>query len=203
MMWDTLNPEYRFSSLVKITPEWMGRHNYRVLLLDIDNTLLPRNSSVVPDMHLEWLQKLQEQGIVILLASNNGGKRVTAIEHQLREKELHIPLLTWAGKPFPRAYSGVMRLLKKSFPEVADEVIQKTEYIPGSEMTKCSGHILAAGDQLFTDVLGAHWSNLPAALLHPLSQNDFIGTKVLRFLEILVKQNLAKRDLLPKEDAEI
>jgi len=203
MMWEMLNPEYRFSSLEKITPDWMDRHNYLVLLLDIDNTLLPRNSSVVPDMHLHWLQELQEQGIVILLASNNGGKRVTAIEQQLREKGLRIPLLTWAGKPFPRAYADAIRLLKKFFPEVAVAVNQKPEHIPGVEMAKRSGRILAAGDQLFTDVFGAHWSNMPAALLRPLSQNDFIGTKVLRILEIWVMQYLAKRNRLTEEDREL
>ena len=48
MMLEMLNPEYRFSSLVKITPAWMCKHNYRALLIDIDNTLLPRNSSVIP-----------------------------------------------------------------------------------------------------------------------------------------------------------
>ena len=203
MIWETLNPEYRFSSLEKITPDWMDRHNYRVLLLDIDNTLLPRNSSVVPDMYLHWLHILQEQGIVVLLASNNGGKRVTAIEQQLRERGLRIPLLTWAGKPFPRAYTGAIRLLKKSFPEVAVAVSKKSECISGVEREKRSGRILVAGDQLFTDVLGAHWSNLPAAWLRPLSQNDFIGTKVLRVLEIWVLQYLSKRNLLPEEDREL
>lgn len=191
MIWETLNPEYRFSSLVKITPEWMGRHGYRVLLMDIDNTLLPRNSNVIPEQHLDWLQKQERQGIVILLASNNGGKRVTAIEKQLREKGLRVPLLTWAGKPFSRAYTGAIRLLKESFPEVA------------AEMTSGSSGILAAGDQVFTDVLGAHWYNLPVALLQPLSQNDFIGTKVLRILETWVMRYLAKRNKLPEEDTEL
>ncbi|MBR4907904.1 MAG: hypothetical protein IKZ43_02700 [Acidaminococcaceae bacterium] len=191
MMWKTLNPEYRFSSLKKITPEWMGRHRYRVLLLDIDNTLLSRNSSEIPGQHLDWLQKLEGQGIVILLASNNGGKRTEVIARQLAGKGLCIPLLTWAGKPLPWAYTGVLRLLKESFPEVADEV------------TKGSSGILAAGDQVFTDVIGAHWHNLPAALLRPLSQNDFIGTKLLRILETWVMLSLEKRNMLPKEDAEI
>ena len=203
MIWETLNPEYRFSSLEKITPGWMDRHHYRVLLLDIDNTLLPRDSSVVPDVHLHWLQQLQEEGIVILLASNNGGKRVTAIEQQLCEKGLHIPFLTWAGKPFPRAYADAIRLLKKSFPQVAVLVDKNPDHTPGVETTRRSGFILAAGDQLFTDVLGAHWSDLPAARLRPLSQNDFIGTKVLRILEIWVMQYLAKRNLLPEEDMEL
>lgn len=191
MIWETLNPEYRFSSLVKITPEWMGRHGYRVLLMDIDNTLLPRNSSVIPGQHLDWLQKLERQGIVILLASNNGGKRTVLIARQLSEKGLRIPLLTWAGKPFPRAYAGAIRLLKESFPEVAAEVIRG------------SSGILAAGDQVFTDVLGAHCYNLPVALLHPLSQNDFIGTKVLRILETWIMRYLVKQNMLPEEDTEL
>jgi hypothetical protein len=191
MIWETLNPDYRFSSLEKITSDWMGRHGYRVLLMDIDNTLLPRNSSVIPGQHLDWLQKLERQGIVILLASNNGGKRTVLIARQLSEKGLRIPLLTWAGKPFPRAYAGAIRLLKESFPEVAAEV------------TSGSSGILAAGDQVFTDVLGAHWYNLPVALLHPLSQNDFIGTKVLRILETWVMRYLAKRNMLPEEDTEL
>ena len=106
MMLQTLNPEYRFSSLTKITPEWMCLHNYKVLLMDIDNTLLPRNNCVVPENHLNWLRKMQNQGIAIVLASNNGGNRLASIERQLKEKGLTIPVLAWAGKPFPRAYAG-------------------------------------------------------------------------------------------------
>ena len=63
--------------------------------------------------------------------------------------------------------------------------------------------ILAAGDQLFTDVLGAHWYNLPAAWLRPLSRNDFIGTKVLRLLEKWIVWYLTKKEIFPKEDDDI
>ena len=189
MILEILNPEYRFSSLTKITPAWMDRHNYRVLLMDIDNTLLPRNSTDVQENHINWLQKMQKQGIMIVLASNNGGKRTAAIEKQMREKGLHIPILKWAGKPFPRAYTGAIRLLEEA--RAAD----------GASMeTPASGRILAAGDQLFTDVLGAHWYNLPVAWLRPLSRNDFIGTKLLRVLEKCTARYLAKKGILPEED---
>ena len=189
MILEILNPEYRFSSLAKITPAWMDRHNYRVLLMDIDNTLLPRNSTVVPENHINWLQKMQKQGIMIVLASNNGGKRTAAIEKQMKENGLRIPVLKWAGKPFPRAYAGSVRLL------------EETRAADGAEMEKfASGRILAAGDQLFTDVLGAHWQNLPVAWLRPLSQNDFIGTKLLRILEKCTVRYLAKKGILPEED---
>jgi len=190
MMLGTLNPEYRFSSLVKITPAWMCKHNYRALLIDIDNTLLPRNSSIIPEMNINWLQEMQKQGIAIVMASNNGGKRTAAIGKQMAEKGLHIPILTWAGKPFPWAYDGAIRLLEES--RAADVV----------DMEMRAVGILAAGDQLFTDVLGAHWYNLPVALLNPLSQNDFIGTKMLRVLERCIICYLKKQGSFPQEDRE-
>ena len=191
MMLETLNPEYRFSSLVKISPEWMFSHHYRVLLADIDNTLLPRNSTVIPEAYINWLDRMQQQGVAIVLATNNGGKRTAAIEKQLNDNGLQIPILTWAGKPFPRAYAGAIRLLGEShLADSFDTVMQ-------------SSAVLAAGDQLFTDVLGAHWYNLPAAWLRPLSRNDFIGTKALRLLEKWVTWYLTKREILPEEDKDI
>ena len=191
MMLETLNPEYRFSSLIRITPEWMHRHHYRVLLADIDNTLLPRNSSIVPEAYINWLDRMQKQGIAVVLATNNGGKRTATIKKQLTDNGLRIPILTWAGKPFPRAYAEAIRLLENH--HTADPVDVKIR----------RSSVLAAGDQLFTDVLGAHWYNLPAAWLHPLSRNDFIGTKVLRFMEKWVSRYLEKKEILPEEDEDI
>ena len=191
MMLETLNPEYRFSSLIKITPEWMHRHHYRVLLADIDNTLLPRGSCDVPETYINWLIRMQQQGVAVVLATNNGGKRTSAIEKQLSNHGLQIPILTWAGKPFPGAYTGAMRLLGES--HLADHVDTVTQL----------SDVLAAGDQLFTDVLGAHWYNLPAVWLRPLSRNDFIGTKVLRLLEKWVARYLEKKGILPDEDKDI
>ncbi len=190
-MLETLNPEYRFSSLNRITPEWMYRHHYGILLADIDNTLLPRNSCVVPETYINWLGRMQQQGVAVVLATNNGGQRTAAIKKQLTDNGLQVPILTWAGKPFSRAYAGAIRLLEESHTAVnVDNAIQ-------------SSTVLAAGDQLFTDVLGAHWYNLPAAWLRPLSRNDFFGTKVLRLMEKLVAWYLEKNEMLPVEDEDI
>ena len=190
-MLETLNPEYRFSSLVKITPEWMKRHHYRILLADIDNTLLPRNSCVVPEEYINWLVRMQQQDIAVVLATNNGGKRTAAIEKQLTDNRLQVPVLTWAGKPFSRAYAGAIRLLGESHRSLNVDAMTQ------------SVAVLAAGDQLFTDVLGAHCYNLPAAWLRPLSGNDFIGTKVLRLLEKWVAWYLTEKKILPEEDEDI
>ena len=113
------------------------------------------------------------------------------IGKQLAEKGLLIPILTWAGKPFPWAYAGAIRLLEES------------QTANGIDMKNSVSGILAAGDQLFTDVLGAHWHKLPVVWLRPLSHNDFIGTKVMRILEAWVTRYLANRNILPDEDVDI
>lgn len=184
MIADKLNPEYRFSSLLSISPDWMRRKGYGALLTDIDNTLLPRNSSLVPREQITWLKLMQRQGILVVLASNNGGKRIEMIRTQLKDNEIDIPVLEWAGKPFPRAYSGAVRVLEKN---------RQFKKLPS---------VLAAGDQLFTDVLGAHMSGLPAVWLRPLSHNDFIGTKLLRLLEKAVAFYLQRSGKLPEENIE-
>ena len=191
MIAEIVNPDYRFSSIVKITPEWLRVHKFCAILMDIDNTLVARNSWVVPELHLDWLQKMQEQGICIVLASNNGGKRLDTIEKQLTDHNLCIPVFRWAGKPLPQAYSGAIRML---------EDVAEKEGRSKLDPANCPNCILAAGDQLFTDVLGAHWYHLPAAWIRPLSQNDFIGTKLLRLLEKCVSWYLDKKRILPEED---
>ena len=193
MIAEILNPDYRFTSIVKITPEWLRVHKYRAILMDIDNTLVARNSWVVPEKHIDWLHNMQDQDIEIVLASNNGGKRIAEIEKQLTDHGLRISVFRWAGKPLPRAYSGAIRMLE-------DAVVKEGR--AKLNLANCPDCILAAGDQLFTDVLGAHWNNLQVAWLRPLSHNDFVGTKFLRLLEKCVSWYLDKTGILPEEDYE-
>ena len=180
-MLDILNPEYRFSSLGKIRPEWLQRRGYRALLVDVDNTFLPRNSCVVPANHLKWLSEMRRHEFLVALISNNGGKRIAQIRKQLEQEGLSVPVLTWAGKPLPRAFAGAIRLLD------------------GSD---AAAGVLTVGDQLFTDVLGAHLYDLPAAWVSPLSSGDFIGTKLVRIAEGWVAGYLRRAGVLPEEDAE-
>ena len=174
MMLEMLNPEYRFSSLVKITPAWMCKHNYRALLIDIDNTLLPRNSSVIPENNINWLQMMQLEGIAVVMASNNGGTRTAVIGKQLAEKGLLIPILTWAGKPFPWAYAGAIRLLEES------------QTANGIDMKNSVSGILAAGDQLFTDVLGASGAGIRSILVRRISFHERYYIHLKRILEYVI-----------------
>ena len=220
MMLEQLNPEYRFSSILNIKPAWMRGEGYEALLLDVDNTLLPRNSARIPAEHLVWLKGMRQAGIAVALSSNNGGTRVQLIKKQLLENGLDIPILTWAGKPAPWAYTKALRLLQgkeeKDASAGRDSLFEEKKEKVTLARPMCNREanekaitqerhiqVLAAGDQLFTDVLGAHLSGIPAVWLRPLSPNDFVGTKILRLLEMQVSHYLDKNELLPKEDKEV
>lgn len=103
-MLEKLAPEFRFASLTDIETEWLKEHQFEALVLDIDNTLLARDCTRIPADHLFWLQNLRRAGIDLVLVSNNGGPRVAELQAQLKEHDVPLPILTWAGKPLKPAF---------------------------------------------------------------------------------------------------
>lgn len=182
-MLEKLAPEFRFASLTDIETEWLKEHQFEALVLDIDNTLLGRDCTRIPADHLFWLQNLRRAGIDLVLVSNNGGPRVAELQVQLKEHDVPLPILTWAGKPLKPAFLRACALLNHS----------------PSSMGGPAPRILVVGDQLFTDVLGAHCSGLPAAWTRPLPGRDFIFTRIVRVAERWVAGRLMQQGRMPEE----
>lgn len=128
------------------------------LLIDLDNTLLPRNSLEIPPLLFKWLEQVEDMGFKVCLISNNWPKRVRQVAERLQ-----VPLVARAGKPMKKAFEKGLRKLETP--------PQKTAII---------------GDQLFTDILGGRRLSLRTILVKPVSENDLPHTKILRWLERLV-----------------
>jgi len=153
-----LNPDLYYSSVRAIDLEVLARAGVRVLLLDLDNTVLPRDSNVVPDEMKEWAASLRERGFTVCLVSNNWHERVRHVA-----AELGFDLVDHAIKPLPFAFLRALRLEKATAKEAA-----------------------VVGDQLFTDILGGNMLGMRTVLVAPLSQTDLPHTLLLRRLEALV-----------------
>jgi HAD superfamily phosphatase (TIGR01668 family) len=123
-------PDYIFLILLEITPIWLKSRGFTALILDVDNTLLSRKAEYLPAKHKLWLEKLLQVGIKITLVTNSGGPKVKMLEDSTCLK-----VVNWAAKPLPFAFQRALKNL-----EVPKE------------------QVLVVGDQLFTDVLGAHLS---------------------------------------------
>jgi len=128
------------------------------LLVDLDNTLLPRDTNLVPQELSDWAQDLARRGFRVCLVSNNWHDRVKTVAD-----ELGFELVSKAVKPLPFAF---LRALSKV----------------GSDRRRAA----VVGDQLFTDVLGGRLLGMRTVLVVPLSQTDLPHTLLLRRLERLV-----------------
>lgn len=151
-----LTPDRYFSRItdIDIARDLLGR-GYRAVLLDIDNTIRARDTGQVPrDVGL-WLGRAREAGVVFCLVSNNWHSDVYQFAG-----ELELPIVAKAMKPVPAAFFAA--LAKIGAPRAEAVVV---------------------GDQLTTDVLGAHLAGLPAYLLQPLVKQDLAHTLVLRNVE--------------------
>lgn len=125
------------------------------LLVDLDNTLLARNSAEVTDEAKQWVSRAKASGFRVCLVSNNWHERVSGVA-----RELNVELVAKAVKPLPFAFLIALRKLGST-----------------------RGRAATVGDQLFTDVLGGRLLGMKTVMVVPLSSSDLPHTVVLRKLE--------------------
>ena len=131
------------------------------VLLDIDNTILSRATGTIPRDAGLWLARARDAGLSFCFVSNNWHANVRKLAC-----ELELPIVAKAMKPFPAAFFRARR--KIGAPRESTVVI---------------------GDQLMTDVLGAHLAGMKAYLLAPLVEKDLPHTLMLRTLERVLMGN--------------
>ena len=158
-----LQPERYFSRISRIDIKRdLVERGYRFALLDIDNTVRSRATDDVPRDVRVWLARARDAGIGFYLVSNNWHANV----HEL-SAELGIPVVGKACKPLPFGFMAARRRL-------------------GARR----GEVVVIGDQLSTDVVGAHNAGLPAYLVAPLVEQDLKHTVYVRKLERMILGDL-------------
>lgn len=151
-----LEPDRYFSRLSHVNVERdILALGYANVLLDVDNTILTRDTHEVPRDVGFWLAHAREAGIAFCLVSNNWHRGVYDLAARL-----DLPIVAKAVKPLPPAFVYAMSKIKAN-----------------------RKNTLVIGDQLVTDVLGAHALGMKAYLLAPLVEQDLPHTLLLRNLE--------------------
>lgn len=150
----------------------LAAEGFRLVLLDVDNTLLPWREETMPAASIEWVQKGKDLGIEFCLISNTRNvPRLGNLAAQLGIKHL-------AGKFKPSREMFLQAM--SDFGATPDQVVM-------------------IGDQLFTDILGANRSGVAAFLVRPMAKKEFFGTKVNRALERAIRPSLYKA-LIDEDD---
>ena len=139
-----LFPRWILPSLTDLTPEMLKNRGISLLMLDFDNTIVPYTTNVPTSEMARWLKKMQNTDIAVCVVSNSKRDRVRVFC-----SEWGIDCITHAKKPFGR---GIRQCMEKygSAPDTA----------------------ALAGDQIFTDTLGANLAGAMPILVTPIHNHN-------------------------------
>lgn len=160
-------PDHFYQSIYEIDLDELKKSGYKGLVLDLDNTIVARNSETATEDLKKWLERLEEKGFKACIVSNNWKQRVASIAAQV-----NLPLVARAAKPRKGAFKRAMNVLGTN---KKDTVV--------------------IGDQIFTDVFGGNLSKLRTILVTPMSNHEAPHTHILRHFERwIMKRWKAKQD---------
>ena len=139
-----LLPTYITQSVTDLTPSFLEKEGIRLLMLDFDNTIVPYTTNAPTQTMRAWLEGMTQSGIQLCVVSNSHKDRV-----KIFCKQYGIDCITHAKKPFSR---GIRQCLQKY----------------GTDLNACA----LAGDQIFTDTLGAGCAGVRSILVKPIHNHN-------------------------------
>ncbi len=163
-------PDAYYDSIYDIEIDALQSNGINGLILDLDNTLIPRDKTATSDKLLAWLNGLEKKGLKICVVSNNKKSRGREISNKIKR-----PVIGMARKPSRAAFKKALNVI--------DTPINSTVVI---------------GDQVFTDVFGGNRMGLKTILVVPLDGKDFFATSFMRVIERFILRHLLRSKRLKK-----
>lgn len=138
-------PRVLVPALTDLSQELLDDLGVRLLMLDFDNTIVPYTTDVPTAAMEQWLRQLKESGMILCVVSNSRNSRVPTFCRQYG-----LDCITHARKPFSK---GIRECLEKYG-------------IPPAQAA-------LAGDQIFTDTLGANCCGVASILVQAIDNHNF------------------------------
>lgn len=158
-------PARSVAELSELEPQALYDAGKRLVLLDMDNTLVGWRSEEIPASTREWIATAQGVGLQLCVISNT--------RHPARlarlAKEMKIDYRTGKFKPSRTMYLAALA----HYAATPDQAVM-------------------IGDQIFTDIWGANRSGIEAVLVARLTPRDFVATKLSRLGERLLRPHLRR-----------
>ena len=148
-------PTMMTSALTDLSVEFLKQKKIRLLMLDFDNTIVPYTTSVPTPQMESWLREMMASDIQLCVVSNSHKDRVKVFC-----AAYGIDCITHANKPFSKGIRACLEQFHAAPSECA-----------------------LAGDQIFTDTLGANCAGVRAILV-PAIDNHNIWLKLRHVAEL-------------------
>ena len=128
-------------SIYALSPETLKARNIKLLLMDLDNTLVPYGIDKAGPALLNWTDSMKKAGIEPFILSNNNGPRPARLAIQLS-----VGFIGGARKPFKKKLISVLRDKKIAAENTA-----------------------IIGDQIYTDILCGNSCGVFSIAVRPIS----------------------------------
>lgn len=151
-----LSPKRYVSRVERIDLDALRAAGKRAIMLDRDNTLVPRDRACAPDSVAAWLDHARDLGFKLYMVSNNWHRD----QVERSAAELGLDSICFACKPLPFALTRALARMG-----VAREAA------------------VLIGDQLYTDVWSANLAGVDSILVKPQTHVDLWYTRIFRIFE--------------------
>ena len=141
----SLLPSVIVEAVTDLTPELLQSRNIRLLMLDFDNTIVPYTTNVPTEKMENWIRAMLQSDIQLCVVSNSKRDRVKVFCGKYG-----LDCITHAKKPFSK---GIRQCLNKYG-------------IPAAQTA-------LAGDQIYTDTLGANGAGVQSILVTAIDNHNF------------------------------
>jgi HAD superfamily phosphatase (TIGR01668 family) len=141
----SLLPSVIVEAVTDLTPQLLQSRNIRLLMLDFDNTIVPYTTNVPTEKMENWIRAMLRSEIQLCVVSNSKRDRV-----KIFCETYGLDCITHAKKPFSK---GIRQCLSKYD-------------IPAAESA-------LAGDQIYTDTLGANGCGAQSILVKAIDNHNF------------------------------
>lgn len=167
-MFKSYIPFAHASSIYDIDLSFYKKHGITTIFADLDNTLDSYRSYAPNEKTIEFLKNLNNEGLKLVIISNNRGNRVSTYS-----KKLGVDFISSARKPFPFKIRKEIKIrnLKN------DEVI-------------------LIGDQLMTDVIAGKRAGIKVILTEKIVKEDQWTTRFNRIFDRPIRKYLNKKQKL-------
>ncbi|MBN9503172.1 MAG: hypothetical protein BGO01_17340 [Armatimonadetes bacterium 55-13] len=166
-------PAHAANSLLDVDLDEMWSRGKRLILLDVDHTIIQWGSEDFPEGVVEWVQRAKAIGFELCILSN------TRKRERLGRLSAKLGIETVRGKFKPSR--AMFRLALIKFKRKEEEAIM-------------------IGDQIFTDILGANRCGIEAIWVRKMEGREFAGTKINRFAERLLRSSIYRALVTPVDE---
>lgn len=162
-------PDDYVSSIFDIDYNKLYSNGKRLILTDLDNTLISYKVTEPTDELYKWKSELEGMGFEIIIVSNSGKKRVKHFANMLGIKYVNL-----STKPLKRGFKKALKIASTKY--------KKEE-------------VVVLGDQLLTDVYGAKRMKLSMVLVKAIdNKTERLVTKHNRKNEDKMLKKVCKKN---------